>query len=179
MEWCDRRDLMDPVGRSDGTLPLKLIAEFLQPPGVDQPPPTLGPHPTPPPPHSSTNIFNVTAALPSTSGASTAYCTLLPSAAAAPASPIRAYRPLLSNYRDDDDAPLIVSPNPSHLTRSSSFANRTSLKFKSPSAKWYLVTDHRCFLLHPRNIPHRSFHKRLRVQWKSSRGSLFLLVITA
>lgn len=57
MECCERNDLIEPVGCNDGTLPPKLMAEFLHPPGVDQPPRTLAVvHPIPLP-QSSTSIF--------------------------------------------------------------------------------------------------------------------------
>lgn len=57
MECCERNDLIEPVGCKDGTLPPKLMAEFLHPPGVDQPPRTLAVvHPIPLP-QSSTSIF--------------------------------------------------------------------------------------------------------------------------
>lgn len=59
MECCERNDLIEPVGCKDGTLPPKLMAEFLHPPGVDQPPRTLAVvHPIPLP-QSSTSIFRV------------------------------------------------------------------------------------------------------------------------
>lgn len=58
MECCERNDLIEPVGCNDGTLPPKLMAEFLHPAGVDQPPRTLAVvHPIPLP-QSSTSIFS-------------------------------------------------------------------------------------------------------------------------
>lgn len=57
IECCERNDLIEPVGCKDGTLPPKLMAEFLHPPGVDHPPRTLAAvHPIPFP-QSSTSIF--------------------------------------------------------------------------------------------------------------------------
>lgn len=57
IECCERNDLIEPVGCKDGTLPPKLMAEFLHPPGVDHPPRTLAEvHPIPFP-QSSTSIF--------------------------------------------------------------------------------------------------------------------------
>lgn len=57
MECCERNDLIEPVGCKDGTLPPKLMAEFLHPAGVDHPPRTLAVvHPIPTP-QSSTSIF--------------------------------------------------------------------------------------------------------------------------
>jgi len=59
MECCERSDLIEPAGCKDGTLPPKLMAEFLHPPGVDHPPRTLAVvHPIPFP-QSSTSIFKV------------------------------------------------------------------------------------------------------------------------
>lgn len=57
IECWDRSDLIEPAGWREGTLPPKFIAEFLQPPGVDQPPRTLAEvHPIVLP-QSSTSIF--------------------------------------------------------------------------------------------------------------------------
>lgn len=57
IECWDRSDLIEPAGWREGTLPPKLIAEFLHPPGVDQPPRTLAEvHPIVLP-QSSTSIF--------------------------------------------------------------------------------------------------------------------------
>lgn len=56
IECCERNDLIEPVGCKDGTLPPKLMAEFLHP-GVDHPPRTPAVvHPIPFP-QSSTSIF--------------------------------------------------------------------------------------------------------------------------